>query len=77
MGLGRGAMSMSCDDAGFSQFQRFEVFTGAGKRREWAPKAKAAIVAESYSGLKTVCSVTRRHGLIGCEQNVRTCQTRF
>lgn len=56
-------MSMSCDDAGISQIQRFEVFTGAGKRREWAPETKAAIVAESYSGLETVCSVARRHGL--------------
>jgi len=56
-------MSMSCDDAGTSGVQRFEVFTGAGRRREWAPEAKAAIVAESYSGLETVCSVARRHGL--------------
>lgn len=56
-------MSMSCDDAGTKAVQRFEVFTGAGKRRDWAPEVKAAIVAESYSGLETVCAVARRHGL--------------
>ena len=43
--------------------QRFEVFTGAGKRRDWPPEVKAAIVAESYAGLETVCTVARRHGL--------------
>jgi transposase len=56
-------MSMSCDDAGTSGVRRFEVFTGAGKRRDWAPEVKAAIVAESYSGRETVCAVARRHGL--------------
>lgn len=54
---------MSCEDAGTSKVQRFEVFTGSGRRREWAPEAKAAIVAESYSGLETVCAVARRHSL--------------
>lgn len=54
---------MSCDDADSSGVQRFEVFTGSGRRREWAPEAKAAIVAESYAGPETVCSVARRHGL--------------
>jgi transposase len=56
-------MTMSCDDAGISGIQRFEVFTGAGKRRDWPPEVKASIVAESYSGAETVCSVARRHGL--------------
>lgn len=56
-------MTMSCDDAGTSGVQRFEVFTGAGKRRDWPPEVKASIVAESYSGAETVCSVARRHGL--------------
>ena len=56
-------MSMLCDDAGTSGVQRFEVFTGAGKRRDWAPEVKAAIVAESYSGREAVCAVARRHGL--------------
>jgi transposase len=56
-------MTMSYDDAGTRGVQRFEVFTGAGKRREWPPEVKASIVAESYSGLETVCAVARRHGL--------------
>jgi transposase len=56
-------MSMSCDDAGTSGVQRFEVFTGAGKRRDWSREVKAAIVAESYSGMESVSSVARRHGL--------------
>jgi len=56
-------MSMSCDDAGTSGVQRFEVFTGAGKRRDWSREVKAAIVAESYSGMETVSSVARRHSL--------------
>jgi transposase len=55
---------MSCDDADTRRVQRFEVFTGAGKRRDWPPEVKAAILAESYSGLETVSGVARRHGLI-------------
>lgn len=43
--------------------QRFEVFTGAGKRREWSPEVKASIVAECYSGREGVSAVARRHGL--------------
>ncbi len=54
---------MSCDDAGTSGVQRFEVFTGVGRRREWPPEVKASIIAESYSGRETVCAVARRHGL--------------
>ena len=43
--------------------RRIEVFTGAGRRRNWLPKEKAAIIAESYVEGGTVCSVARRHGL--------------
>jgi transposase len=43
--------------------QRLEVFTGAGRRRDWPREVKASIVAESYSGRETVCDVARRHGL--------------
>ena len=43
-------MTMSCDDAGFIMVQRFEVFTGAGKRRNWPPAVRASIDAEHYSG---------------------------
>ncbi|MEQ1882627.1 MAG: transposase, partial [Burkholderiales bacterium] len=56
-------MTMSYDDVSTKGVQRFEVFTGAGKRRDWLPDVKASIVAESYSGLETVCAVARRHGL--------------
>lgn len=56
-------MTMSCDDASSGRpAQRFEVFTGAGQRRDWGP-LKAAIVAESYSGQESVSAVARRHGL--------------
>jgi transposase len=57
-------MTMSCDDAGISGVQRFEVFTGAGKRRDWPPEVKVSIVAESYSGVETISAVARRHGMI-------------
>ena len=56
-------MTMSCDDAGSSGVRRFEVFTGAGKRRDWPPEVKASIVAESYSGKHSVSAVARRHGM--------------
>lgn len=56
-------MTMPYDDAGTRGVQRFEVFTGKGRRRDWPPEVKASIVAESYSGQETVCAVARRHGL--------------
>ena len=56
-------MIISGDDPGTKDFQRFEVFTGAGKRREWPPEVKVSIVAECYSGREGVSSVARRHGL--------------
>jgi transposase len=43
--------------------RRMEVFTGAGRRRNWSPEEKAAIIAESYVEGETVCGVARRHGL--------------
>src|SRR3954466_13444031 len=43
--------------------RRIEVFTGAGRRRNWPSDEKAAIVAESYAPGRTVCGVARRHGL--------------
>ena len=43
--------------------RRIEVFTGAGRRRNWLPEEKAAIIAESCVEGETVCSVARRHGL--------------
>lgn len=56
-------MIISGDDPVSRAAQRFEVFTGAGKRREWPPAVKASIVAECYSGAETVSAVARRHGL--------------
>jgi transposase len=56
-------MMMSCDDVGTKVVQRFEISTGAGRRRVWSANDKAAIVAESFSGFETVCAVARRHGL--------------
>lgn len=52
---------VSKDDGG--RVRRFEVFTGAGRRRTWTAEEKTAIVAESYAGADTVCSVARRYGL--------------
>lgn len=43
--------------------QRFEIFTGAGRRRGWNDDEKARIVAESYGSGETVSGVARRHGL--------------
>ena len=54
---------MSYADAGFSGVRRFEVFTGAGGRRRWTREEKAAIIAESYTGVESVCAVANRHGL--------------
>jgi len=43
--------------------RRFEIFTGAGRRREWPPEEKARIVTESYATDETVCAVARRYAL--------------
>ena len=56
-------MIISGDDPVSRGAQRFEVFTGAGKRRGWPPEVKASIVAECYSGRDGVSAVARRHGL--------------
>ena len=39
--------------------RRLEVFTGAGRRRNWPAEQKARIVAESYESGETVCAVAR------------------
>jgi transposase len=37
--------------------RRIEVFTGAGRRRNWSGEEKARIVAESMVSEASVCSV--------------------
>ena len=55
---------MSYDDAGTEPVaRRFEVFTGAGRRRSWTDEGKAVILTESYSGSESISAVARRHGL--------------
>ena len=56
-------MIISGDDPVSRGAQRFEVFTGAVKRREWPPEVKVSIVAECYAGHEGVSVVARRHGL--------------
>lgn len=59
-------MTMPPDDHMFKAdrevARRIEVFTGAGRRREWTVEQKAAIVAETY-GSVSVSDIARRHGL--------------
>jgi len=43
--------------------RRFEVFTGAGRRRDWPPEEKARIVAESCEAGESVSAVARRYAL--------------
>lgn len=56
-------MIISGDDAVSKGPQRFEVFTGAGKRRDWSDAQKASIVAECWPGGERVAAVARRHAL--------------
>ena len=56
-------MIISGDDPVSRGAQRFEVFTGAGKRRDWPAEVKASIVAECFSCSEGVSAVARRHGL--------------
>lgn len=43
--------------------RRFEVFTGAGRRRDWSAENKARIVAESFELGATVSAVARAYPL--------------
>ena len=58
-------MMMPGDDGGISgsRPQRFEIYTGAGRRRIWSSEEKVAILAESFAGHETISAVARRHGL--------------
>lgn len=56
-------MIISGDDPVSKGAPRFEVFTGAGKRRDWSDARKASIVAECWPGGERVTAVARRHAL--------------
>jgi len=56
-------MIISGDDPVSKGARRFEVFTGAGKRRDWSDAEKASIVAECWPGGERVSDVARRHAL--------------
>lgn len=56
-------MIISGDDPVSKGARRFEVFTGAGKRRDWSDAQKASIVAECWPGGERVSAVARRHAL--------------
>jgi len=56
-------MIIPSDDPASKGAQRFEIFTGKGKRRDWPPQVKASIVAECFASGEGVCAVARRHGL--------------
>ncbi|HML41636.1 MAG TPA: IS66 family insertion sequence element accessory protein TnpB [Hyphomicrobium zavarzinii] len=43
--------------------RRLEVFTGAGRRRDWSAEDKARIVAESFEAGATVSAIARRQAL--------------
>ena len=43
--------------------RRFEVITGAERRRRWSEEEKAEIVAESLEAETSISAVARRHGL--------------
>lgn len=44
-------------------FQRIEVITGIGRRRQWSSEEKARMVAESLAPEMSVLAVARRHGI--------------
>ncbi|WP_132537844.1 transposase [Rhizobium sp. PP-F2F-G48] len=52
--------------------QRFEVFTGTGRRRDWSDEEKDRIVAESHSGEMSGSGVARRYGLSPGHRNIPT-----
>jgi transposase len=43
--------------------QRVEIFTGAGRRRNWSAEEKARLVAESLTPGASVSAIARAHGL--------------
>ena len=63
-GLGHMSMSeLTLKSSTEGPARRLEVFTGAGRRRDWSAEDKARIVADSLEPGATVSGVARRHGL--------------
>ena len=56
-------MDNSTLDPKAADLRRFEVITGAGRRRRWPLEAKARIVAETLEPGSSVSIVARRHDL--------------
>ena len=56
------AMSGSCAGVGSKPFQRFEVYTGAGRRRSFTTEEKLSLVAQ-MAGCENISELARRHQL--------------
>ena len=57
-----GAKPQSCAGASSKPFQRFEVYTGTGRRRSFATEEKLALVAQ-MAGCGNISELARRHQL--------------
>jgi transposase len=57
-----GAKPQSCAGASSKPFQRFEVYTGAGRRRSFTTEEKLALVAR-MAGCENISELARRHQL--------------
>ena len=55
--------SSSDADVAGDTYQRIEVITGAGRRRNWSRRRKEAIVLETLEEGASVSEVARRHGV--------------
>jgi transposase len=56
------AMPQSCAGANSRPYQRFEVYTGAGRRRFFTTEEKLALVAR-MAGCENISELARRHQL--------------
>jgi transposase len=56
------AMSQSCAGVSSKPLQRFEVYTGAGRRRSFTTEEKLALVAQ-MAGCENISELARRHQL--------------
>ena len=64
MGLGLMTISeLTLKSSAEGSVRRFEVFTGAGRRRDWTADEKSRILAETLEPGATVSAVARCHAL--------------